>query len=314
MITRLLNEANQDANHEGFCDKEMGQSKITRNKLTETIDGLDAAVEEGKATIMSLAKDIETLNVEVAELNKAVSEATALRNDEKAKNAQTVKDAKAGQQAVAAATAVLKDFYEKAARATALLQVERPKMGSDEWKALANPNFESMKGGSWDASGFDDASAGSGAGKVDKGHTEGMQTFGSKYSGQQDSAGGVLALLEVCLSDFSTLQAETEATEAANEKAFVEFTRDSKKNIAVKTRKAEMNTADKAAAEVKLREDIADLKATQDELLAAERYYEKLVPQCIDQGQTFEERTASRASEVASLKKALEILSSSDIA
>jgi len=50
------------------------------------------------------------------------------------------------------------------------------------------------------------------------------------------------------------------------------------------------------------------MKGTQDELLAADRYYEKLVPQCIDQGQTFEERTAARESEIASLKQALEIL------
>merc|ERR1711878_79735 len=38
MITRLLEEAREDAKHEGFCDKEMGKSKITRNKLTEDID------------------------------------------------------------------------------------------------------------------------------------------------------------------------------------------------------------------------------------------------------------------------------------
>merc|ERR1719440_2249350 len=35
MITRLLNEANEDAQHEGFCDKEIGKSKVTRNKLQE---------------------------------------------------------------------------------------------------------------------------------------------------------------------------------------------------------------------------------------------------------------------------------------
>merc|ERR1719440_2061167 len=35
MITKLLNEANEDAQHEGFCDKEIGKSKVTRNKLQE---------------------------------------------------------------------------------------------------------------------------------------------------------------------------------------------------------------------------------------------------------------------------------------
>merc|ERR1719171_1574598 len=52
MITRLLEEANTDASHEGFCDKEVGESKNTRNKLAGEIDSLDAAVEQGKALIV----------------------------------------------------------------------------------------------------------------------------------------------------------------------------------------------------------------------------------------------------------------------
>merc|ERR1740127_152714 len=47
MITRLLEEAHSDAGQEGFCDKELGQSKITREKLTAAIDGLTAEVDSG---------------------------------------------------------------------------------------------------------------------------------------------------------------------------------------------------------------------------------------------------------------------------
>merc|ERR1719235_1614825 len=78
MITRLLNEANEDAQHEGFCDKEIGKSKVTRNKLSEDIDALEAAVDEGKARIMHLSEEIATLTKEVAELDAAVIEATKL--------------------------------------------------------------------------------------------------------------------------------------------------------------------------------------------------------------------------------------------
>merc|ERR1719506_3430803 len=42
--------------------------------------------------------------------------------DEKAKNAQTVKDAQAAQAAVAQATKVLEEFYAKAAASTAMVQ------------------------------------------------------------------------------------------------------------------------------------------------------------------------------------------------
>jgi len=304
MITRLLEEAEEDAKHEGFCDKEMGKSKITRNKLTEDLDSLDAAIEEGKATIQKLADDTAILTQQVVELLKSMTEATDMRKKEKETNTVTVKDAQAAQKAVAAATAVLKDFYEKASTATALVQAKTPnprqwglktsvKMGTDEWNALANPNFE---------------------GQVDTGHKEDMQTFGETYEGQQDEAQyGILALLEVIQSDFANLEADTTATEAASQKAYEEFMVESKKNESVKEKKIEMNTSDKAAAEAKLQEDIADLKSTQDELLAAERYYKKLVPQCIDQGMTWDERVKARESEMDSLKQALQILSQGDI-
>jgi len=289
MITRLLNEANEDANHEGFCDKEMGKNKVTRNKLSEDIDSLDAACEDGKATIMSLAQEIATLTQEVADLDASRDQATTMRTEEKAANKAAVEESQLAQKAVAAATAVLKDFYEKASLATGLLQtgVARPTMGSDEWQALANPNFE---------------------GTIDKGHKEGMQTFGKKFTGNQDAAGGVLGMLEVVLSDFSHDMAETQASEAKAQETFDDFMVESKKGKAMKMKKIEMDEADKAAAESKVQEDTKDLKGTQDELIAADRYYDKLVPQCIDQGQTFEERTASRESEIASLKQALELL------
>jgi len=289
MITRLLNEANEDAQHEGFCDKEIGKSKVTRNKLSEDIDGLAAAVEDGKATIMSLAQEISTLTQEVADLDASRDQATKMRTEEKAANKAAVEESQAAQKAVAAATAVLKDFYEKASLATGLLQtgVSRPTMGSDEWQALANPNFE---------------------GTIDKGHKEGMQTFGKKYTGNQDAAGGVLGMLEVVLSDFSNDEAGTKAAEAKGQETYDDFMVESKRTKSTKMKKVEMDEADKAAAESKLQEDTKDLKGTQDELIAADRYYDKLVPQCIDQGQSFEERTASRESEIASLKQALELL------
>merc|ERR1719265_2201852 len=142
------------------------------------------------------------------------------------------------------------------------------------------------------------------------GHKEGMQTFGENYKGKQEESGAVLGLLEVILSDFAHLETDTKATEAAAQAAYEDFMADAKKNVSVKTKKLEMNGADKTAAEAKLQTDIKDLKMTQDELLAAERYHERLVPQCIDAGVTFEERTKQREAEIASLREALSILSS----
>merc|ERR1719433_2447178 len=305
LLKRLLEEANEDAKHEGFCDEEMGKSKVTRNKLSSDIASLTASIEDGQATISALTADTAQLSKDIAALDEAMSKATALRKEEKATNAVTVKDAQAAQAAVAAATAVLKDYYAKASTATALLQQRAPsprewglktrvKMGTDEWDALANPNFQ---------------------GQIDKGHKEDMQTFGDTEKGQQDEAQyGVLGLLEVIASDFATLEANTNAAEAAAAEAYERFMVESKKSKATKTRKIELNTADKTATQAKVQEETADLKSTQDELLAADRYHDRLVPQCIDRGMTWDQRVAARQAEIDSLKQALKILSSSDVA
>merc|ERR1719281_1672273 len=197
MIKKLQKEAFEDAQHEGFCDTEMGKSEVTRNKLNEDIDGLSSEIEALKATIVELSEEIATLSKEIEELQAGMKEATAMRNEERAKNKATISDAKKAQKAVAAATAVLKEFYEKAKMATALVQQGKAggiKMGTDEWDALANPNFE---------------------GTIDPGHKAGMATFGKTYKGNQDSAGGVLALLEVIASDFAQLEADTAGPEAS---------------------------------------------------------------------------------------------------
>merc|ERR1719356_1416941 len=152
---------------------------------------------------------------------------------------ETIKDAQYAQRAIAAATALLKDFYAKASTATALVQAsaarrrvepiqydrignEHISMGSEEWKSLANPEAD----------------------VVDRGHKEGMQTFGKTYTGRRDEAGSVLAILEVVASDFSTLEAATHATEETAAMTFKTFMTDSKKNVAVKERESTMLRSD----------------------------------------------------------------------
>merc|ERR1719345_49774 len=117
-----------------------------------------------------------------------------------------------------------------------------------------------------------------------------------------------MALLEVALSDFANLEADTKASEAEAVSSFAAFMTETKKSKAVKSKKIEMDQADRASAESKLQEDIAELKSTQDELIAADKYHEKLVPQCIDQGMSWEEVQKARQDEIGSLKEALEIL------
>merc|ERR1719487_2537640 len=98
-----MEEANEEAEHKGFCDTEMGTNKATRDTKTEEVEKLSALIEELTADIAKLGKEAAELSDEITELDAAVAEATSIRADEKAKNTQTIADAKVASEATARA-------------------------------------------------------------------------------------------------------------------------------------------------------------------------------------------------------------------
>ena len=89
-----------------------------------------------EASIAKLSEEITDLTKAVADLDQAMSEATKLRTEEKAKNEQTIADSQAAQTAVAQALTVLKDFYAKAGDATALIQQTPPETFDTPYKGM----------------------------------------------------------------------------------------------------------------------------------------------------------------------------------
>mmetsp|Transcript_21621 Transcript_21621/g.52733 ORF Transcript_21621/g.52733 Transcript_21621/m.52733 type:complete len:662 (-) Transcript_21621:51-2036(-) len=122
MITKLMNEANEEATHKGFCDTELAMNKNTRDEKSTNVEKLTAEVEERTSKSDDFKEKLAKLTSDVSELDKAVAEATETRNTEHAKNTETIADAKAGQKAVASALEVLKNFYAKNAANTDLMQ------------------------------------------------------------------------------------------------------------------------------------------------------------------------------------------------
>jgi prefoldin subunit 5 len=122
LIVRLMEEANEEAEHKGWCDTELSTNEQTRKEKTEAVEVLHAEIDQLEASIAKLSEEIVELTQAVADLDAAMSKATELRRDEKATNAATVKDSQEAQTAVAQALTVLKEFYAKAGEATALVQ------------------------------------------------------------------------------------------------------------------------------------------------------------------------------------------------
>merc|ERR1719305_455699 len=67
-----------------------------------------------------------------------MNQATNIRAEEKEKNAETVKDAREAQTAVAQALSVLKEFYAKAGEATSFVQ--QPEIFDEPYKGMQSEN------------------------------------------------------------------------------------------------------------------------------------------------------------------------------
>jgi len=269
MISKLQDEASDEANHKGWCDKELGTNEQTRNAKTTHIAELKASIEEMTAGNQRLATDIASLLKQVAELDASVAEATSNRDEEKAKNTQTITDARTAISAVQKATKVLKDFYTKAAGSTALMQF-------------------------------------AGKGPAD----DAPETFDAPFKGNSgnDGQGGILSMIEVILSDFQRLFAETEEAEALAKHEYKVYMTES---VADRESKEEDRVA-KASRMSKMTHDIRmankDLVFTQEELTAAMKYHDELKPTCVEAGVSYDDRVKAREEEIASLQKALSLL------
>merc|ERR1719191_2546885 len=183
MIAKLEADASAEADQKAWCDEEMEKSTSKRDENIGAMEGDLAAKSTAEAKIAQLEEEIATLMSEVAELTKSLNEATELRGKEKAENTKTLADATAGLAGVTKAMKILKEFYDN---------------------ALIQTSYKPPKG---DASG----------------NTVGdlaPDSFSGDFSGNQDSATGIIGQLDVIKSDF---EGTIDATKTAEDEAESEF-------------------------------------------------------------------------------------------
>jgi hypothetical protein len=140
------------------------------------------------------------------------------------------------------------------------------------------------------------------------------ETFEGAYKGQLPEGGSVVDFLQVVLSDFARLEAETATSEATEEDAYSEYMQKAKMDKALKENEIGHKESSKVNKQSDLHDAESELKSTQELLDKAMTYYEKLKPTCVDSGITYAERVKRREEEIQSLQEALNILSGTDIA
>merc|ERR1719379_2095738 len=267
LVDFSISDAAAEADQKAWCDAEMEKSTSKRDENIGLMEGDLAAKSTAEAKIAKLNEEIATLMSEVAELTKALNEATELRGKEKAENLKTLADATAGLAGVTKAMKILKDFYDN---------------------ALIQTSYKPPKG---DASGM---TVGDLA----------PDSFSGDFSGNQDAATGIIGQLDVIKSDFEGTIDATKSAEDEAESEFDAFKTETESDIETKegdisTKEGEVSSTTGDLAGFK------DDLQTHTELKAdALKELAKLQPACVDTGSDYAEKVARREQEIESLKNA----------
>merc|ERR1719387_2244756 len=111
MIARLLQEAAEEAEHKGWCDTEMGKSKLQKEQKEKEVKSLTSKVEEMSAKVAQLDDEIRQLIKEIADAEAMDLEATKVRSAEKKAALVSIKEYEDAQSLLQNAMTVLQEFY-----------------------------------------------------------------------------------------------------------------------------------------------------------------------------------------------------------
>merc|ERR1719389_1485153 len=112
MIFHLMAEQKDEDDHKNWCDKELETTAMMKADKETKRDTLQASIDVLTQEIADLGVKITENREAVSLMQKEIEEETAERQEEKAENAATIKDAQDAQTAVSEAIAVLSDFYK----------------------------------------------------------------------------------------------------------------------------------------------------------------------------------------------------------
>merc|ERR1719159_791115 len=113
MIEQLLKEAEEDAAHKGYCDKEMSETKAKKEELTDEIEALTTKIDSMSANSAKLKEEVAILSKELSDLAKSQAEMDKLREEEKTLYDKNKAEMEEGLEGIKLALKVLREYYAK---------------------------------------------------------------------------------------------------------------------------------------------------------------------------------------------------------
>jgi hypothetical protein len=113
MIATLEKDAEADASHKAYCDKETSETTAKKTEKKALVEKLSTEIDSKNAKSAKLKEEVATLQKELAEFASSQAEMDKIRSDEKAVFDKNSAEMKAGIEGVKKALSVLKEYYAK---------------------------------------------------------------------------------------------------------------------------------------------------------------------------------------------------------
>jgi len=307
MLKQLEKEAEEDEeiyeNLACWCETNDKEKTKAIADAEAHIADLTSQIEELAATSARLNTEIKNLEAEVAENQKALDDASALRTKELAEFNAAEKDALQSIQALKNAILVLSKHHP----GSALLQMSTPQM-----LEIATILSHEMQKNSAVLEGVltpEQKKAVAAFEQSPEDYFDAEPTFKQSYAPASGQIFGILKQMkETFESNLSTSQKE----ELASQKAYEDLKAAKEEEIGAGQDQIDTKTQELATTDEKLAMAKQDIEDTKNSLSEDEQFLMMLKEKCQGSDQEYEERQKTRAAEIEAVSKALAFLTSDD--
>jgi len=112
MISKLISQAQEEASHKAFCDKETKDNSAKRNKLQADENKLSTRMERAQAGIANLKQQIADLQTALADIAASQKTMDQMRADEHVEFVKEEKDFQEGLRGIRGALQIVREYYQ----------------------------------------------------------------------------------------------------------------------------------------------------------------------------------------------------------
>ncbi|CAK0799548.1 unnamed protein product, partial [Prorocentrum cordatum] len=323
MVTLLKKEQTDDAQKKEYCGAQFDSTDDKKKSLTREVSDLATAIASAEESISTAAEDISALEAGIAALDKSVAEATALRKGEHEEYKALMAADGAAKELLLFAKNRLNQFYN---------QLCCRAYPPPRWELMVGPTRTSRHSAVADPKLYNPPAKVelSAQGAIERDMTSAAalvqlsehshrtvaaapppETW-SAYAKKTEESGGVIAMLDLLVSDLDREMTEAETEEKDSQADYDKTIADAKDKRMTDSKALTSKAAAKADLESDLQAAKDDKASTAKELMVTDKYLSQLHAECDWLIQYYDAREQARSGEIDALGKAKAVLSGAD--